>query len=348
MSGGGVDVAQTPIETAPRVDGRGTAGGVHEIDGLDGIRHGLRNGEPIDGALIGRGTIAAGNGVPHVGGGLAHIAPARPDERLGLRHLRLDRRPRGELAFTRHPRGLLAAGETDELLDGDARDGKAEGRVGDVGPTHELIERLRAMGVDDRAVHQRLRDEEVGHRVVMAPRPAHPGGGPCVDDLGVGGRQHTLQIHRAALGPRARAIAIPQVTAHVEPPRDQDVAALAPPSGEAVAAGRGDGAAARGRRAAHDRAPGRRKQRRQHLVAKRAGRARHRAGRDQHAPAHRAVRPRQLLDHVEVRQRIDFAAAERARQEHPVEAGIRQRLHDRLGERPAALDLVGRGADARR
>ena len=156
MGGGGVDIAQTAVETAPRVDGRGTAGGVHEIDGLDGIRHGLSNGEPVDGALIGRGTIAAGHGVRMSGGGLAHIGPADPTSASACATFAWIVVRVGEMAFTGHPRGLLAAGETDELLDGDARDGKAEGCVGDVGPTHELVERLRARGVGDGAVGQRL------------------------------------------------------------------------------------------------------------------------------------------------------------------------------------------------
>ena len=83
-------------------------------------------------------------------------------------------------------------------------------------------------------------------------------------------------------------------------------------------------------------------------LGERADRARHRARRDEHAPAHRAVCPRQLLDHVEVRERLDLPAPQRPRQEHPVQPSVRERLDERLRQRPPALDLVGRGANAGR
>ena len=87
-----VHVAQAAVEPAPRVDRAGAPGRVHEIDRLDRIGHGLRDGESIDRRAGPATGGRRGRRSPTCRRRLAHVRAAGADERLRLRHLGLDRR----------------------------------------------------------------------------------------------------------------------------------------------------------------------------------------------------------------------------------------------------------------
>ena len=210
-----------------------------------------------------------------------------------------------------------------------------------MGPRVELVEGLRVKRrALDGGMDEFVGDEDVGDRVVVAAGSPHPGRGPGVEDLHVGRGQHTVSIHRPAVRTEPRRVAVVHVTAQVHPARDEDVAALRPAPGEAIAAAHGHRAPLGRRGAGHD-GPARRGEHGPELIVRqRPYRPRHRAGGDQHAPGRRALHPGQRVDHVEVRQGIDLAAAQRAREKHAIEPRVDHRLDERFGEGPAALDRV--------
>ena len=204
------------------------------------------------------------------------------------------------------------------------------------------------MGLRDGAVGQRLRDEEIRHGIVMAARPAHAGRRPGVDHLGVGRVERALKVDGAAAGAQPLLIAVPDMAAHVKPARDPDIASLGPAAGHAIAAGHGDGAAPGGAE------PPMMVRRGEVNSDTSTGSASARTVPVIVLVEMSTLQPTALSARVsssttiEVRERLHLPAPERARQEHPVEPGVRERLHDRLRQRPPALDLVGRGANAGR
>src|SRR2546427_13137563 len=97
-----------------------------------------------------------------------------------------------------------------------------------------------------------LRDEDIGNREIVAASPAHAGGVPRVDGLGLRRGKHTPQVDGFPVRADPRLAPVVQMAPDVYPAGDKDVAALRPAAGKPVAAGHGHGTSLRRPRARHD------------------------------------------------------------------------------------------------
>src|SRR5687768_14398645 len=107
------------------LDGRGAAGAIHEVHGLDGAVDGMAGGEAAAGLLLQGDGAAGGNGLPDVGGDGGAVGLRGAEESLGAPNPFLDL---GLLA--QQAGGLtwgLAAGELGEGVEAGAGDAGGDG-----------------------------------------------------------------------------------------------------------------------------------------------------------------------------------------------------------------------------
>src|SRR6266446_8251979 len=351
LLGAGMDVAQAALERVfvkDRIRAGGTVDGRDDLAGLVD-RPGRREAQPR--MLLGAELAGAFGLFPHLGQGLVDQGAGRAQFRLALRHLRLDHVVLAQSAAG--TAGDLVAGQHDKRVERAA--GDAERNVGEArGVNHaagEAVEQtgLAPLGLVVARGGVFLRHEKVVEAIAVAAGAAQPDDLPIVDDLGAGLRKQYGTDERAAVRVEPRgAVRLEDRDMRAEPGGVPAAGGEAPAPGDADAAFDGHTAP----RARQFRSPGEDAARwpedlaRHRWVEIGGG---HRAARIlPQTPGGRGVGLGDLLEHLDIGQRIKLGAAQRTRQQHAEKAALDQRLDNPLRKLAPLLDLVRGGCQHRR
>src|SRR6266851_7760143 len=191
------------------------------------------------------------------------------------------------------------------------------------------------------------RNKYILDREIVAAGAAHPGGMPSVEDFAIGRRKEQDADNRRAVRQQARAVAIDDPAAGLQPPSMLAAAGERPPAGGAIAAVDADRLAQRrpgpGDRNVRIAAENLARALARQIAARQTAIAVHRQ-----APAGRTVNARDRLDDPQRSCRIDFGTTQRARPPQAKQPRLGHRLDQRQRQPSRPLVLLRCRFDLRR